>query len=165
MNAGVLDGLITVFHTERSADSLANLQNDLPVLCEEDKAALEARGPRPPRAGPGRRSSTLDPLQCHRGARRAPLTISSIHQATAAQPALCLLCLLLLVRGSLLGRLRKAAPEVQRAPAPRLEHASPADGHAGRRAVLAQRPRRAAPGAARRRPSCRRSDARRGRPR
>ena len=41
MNAGVLDGLITVFHTERSADSLANLQNDLPILCPEDKAALE----------------------------------------------------------------------------------------------------------------------------
>ena len=43
MNAGVLDGLITVFHTERSADSLANLQNDLPILCPEDKAALEVR--------------------------------------------------------------------------------------------------------------------------
>ncbi|KAK9828408.1 hypothetical protein WJX81_005360 [Elliptochloris bilobata] len=42
MNAGVLDGLITVFHTERSTDSLANLQNDLPILCPEDKAALEA---------------------------------------------------------------------------------------------------------------------------
>ncbi len=54
MNAGVLDGLITVFHTERSADSLANLQNDLPVLCAEDKAALEARAPRPPAQGYGR---------------------------------------------------------------------------------------------------------------
>ena len=58
MNAGVLDGLITVFHTERSADSLANLQNDLPILCPEDKAALEVRR----RRGFGRllRSATLD---------------------------------------------------------------------------------------------------------
>ena len=43
MNAGVLDGLITVFHTERSTDSLANLQNDLPILCQEDKTTLEVR--------------------------------------------------------------------------------------------------------------------------
>ena len=51
MNAGVLDGLITVFHTERSADSLANLQNDLPILCPEDKAALEVRRRRGFKAG------------------------------------------------------------------------------------------------------------------
>ena len=39
-NAATLDGLLTVFHTERSPDGVANLQNDLPVLCPADKAAL-----------------------------------------------------------------------------------------------------------------------------
>ncbi|KAK9796683.1 hypothetical protein WJX73_008597 [Symbiochloris irregularis] len=37
-----LDGLLTVFHTERSADSLENSQNDLPVLCEADRTSIEA---------------------------------------------------------------------------------------------------------------------------
>lgn len=37
-----LDGLLTVFHTERSPDGLANKQNDLPVLNATDKASLEA---------------------------------------------------------------------------------------------------------------------------
>ena len=36
-----LDGLLTVFHTERSPDGLANKQNDLPVLNRTDMAALE----------------------------------------------------------------------------------------------------------------------------
>ena len=36
-----LDGLLTVFHTERSSNSLANKQNDLPVLHATDKAALK----------------------------------------------------------------------------------------------------------------------------
>lgn len=37
-----LDGLLTVFHTERSSNSLANKQNDLPILHAMDKTALEA---------------------------------------------------------------------------------------------------------------------------
>ncbi len=37
-----LDGLLTVFHTERSNNSLANKQNELPILHETDKAALKA---------------------------------------------------------------------------------------------------------------------------
>ena len=37
-----LDGLLTVFHTERSADSLENAQNDLPVLCETDRNCITA---------------------------------------------------------------------------------------------------------------------------
>ena len=36
-NSAQLDGLLTVFHTERSADSLQNIQNDLPILTEYDK--------------------------------------------------------------------------------------------------------------------------------
>lgn len=36
-----LDGLITLFHSERSATALTNLQNDLPILCEHDKKAIE----------------------------------------------------------------------------------------------------------------------------
>lgn len=39
-NNATLDGLMTLFHTERSANSLSNIQNDLPALCSEDKAAL-----------------------------------------------------------------------------------------------------------------------------
>ncbi len=38
----VLDGLLTIFHTERSADQVENAQNDLPILCGIDKRALEA---------------------------------------------------------------------------------------------------------------------------
>ena len=41
-NNSELDGLLTVFHTERSSDGLANIQNDLPILCPEDKAGLKA---------------------------------------------------------------------------------------------------------------------------
>lgn len=37
-----LDGLLTVFHTERSNNSLANKQNELPILHETDKEALKA---------------------------------------------------------------------------------------------------------------------------
>lgn len=37
-----LDGLLTVFHTERSPDGLSNKQNDLPILNSEDKATLKA---------------------------------------------------------------------------------------------------------------------------
>ncbi|KAK9824152.1 hypothetical protein WJX72_008125 [[Myrmecia] bisecta] len=43
-NNAVMEGLLTVFHTERSTDSLSNLQNDLPILCEPDKCALKALG-------------------------------------------------------------------------------------------------------------------------
>ena len=41
-NAASLGGLLTVFHTERSEDGLANMQNDLPVLCPEDKQMISA---------------------------------------------------------------------------------------------------------------------------
>ncbi|PRW57775.1 pyruvate kinase isoform C [Chlorella sorokiniana] len=36
----VLDGLLTVFHIERSGESLSNLQNDLPALTDFDKQAI-----------------------------------------------------------------------------------------------------------------------------
>ncbi|KAL4425448.1 hypothetical protein ABPG75_009464 [Micractinium tetrahymenae] len=36
----VLDGLLMVFHTERSNESLSNLQNDLPALTDFDKQAI-----------------------------------------------------------------------------------------------------------------------------
>ena len=36
-NSAELDGLLTVFHTERSTDALQNLQNDLPILTDYDK--------------------------------------------------------------------------------------------------------------------------------
>ncbi|KAL4856094.1 Pyruvate kinase 2 [Chlorella vulgaris] len=36
----VLDGLLMVFHLERSGESLSNLQNDLPALTDFDKQAL-----------------------------------------------------------------------------------------------------------------------------
>lgn len=39
-NDAVLDGLLTVFHTERSSSSLLNVQNDLGVLSEYDKECL-----------------------------------------------------------------------------------------------------------------------------
>lgn len=41
-NSAQLDGLLTVFHTERSADALQNVQNDLPILTDYDKTALKA---------------------------------------------------------------------------------------------------------------------------
>jgi len=41
-NAASLGGLLTVFHTERSEDGLSNMQNDLPVLCPEDKQMITA---------------------------------------------------------------------------------------------------------------------------
>jgi pyruvate kinase len=41
-NSAQLDGLLTVFHTERSTDALQNVQNDLPILNDYDKKALEA---------------------------------------------------------------------------------------------------------------------------
>lgn len=39
-NEALLDGLLTVFHVERSSDELLNLQNDLPLLSEYDKECL-----------------------------------------------------------------------------------------------------------------------------
>ncbi|KXZ44880.1 hypothetical protein GPECTOR_61g833 [Gonium pectorale] len=39
-NDAVLDGLLTVFHAERSVEGLANVQNDLPLLSEYDKECL-----------------------------------------------------------------------------------------------------------------------------
>ncbi|KAK9861213.1 hypothetical protein WJX84_011545 [Apatococcus fuscideae] len=38
----VLDGLLTIFHTERSPDQVDNVQNDLPILCGVDMNALTA---------------------------------------------------------------------------------------------------------------------------
>lgn len=43
-NDAVLDGLLTVFHVERSIDTLANVQNELPLLSEYDKECLAALG-------------------------------------------------------------------------------------------------------------------------
>ncbi|KAG2492389.1 hypothetical protein HYH03_009335 [Edaphochlamys debaryana] len=40
-NDAVLDGLLTVFHAERSTEGLANVQNDLPLLSEYDKECLQ----------------------------------------------------------------------------------------------------------------------------
>lgn len=39
-NEALLDGLLTVFHVERSTDELLNLQNDLPLLSEYDKECM-----------------------------------------------------------------------------------------------------------------------------
>eukprot|EP00879_Flechtneria_rotunda_P021199 GHRR01022332.1.p1 GENE.GHRR01022332.1~~GHRR01022332.1.p1 ORF type:complete len:557 (+),score=186.89 GHRR01022332.1:438-2108(+) len=39
-NEAVLDGLLTVFHVERSSDELLNLQNDLPLLSDYDKECI-----------------------------------------------------------------------------------------------------------------------------
>lgn len=39
-NDAVLDGLLTVFHAERSVEGLANVQNDLPLLSDYDKECL-----------------------------------------------------------------------------------------------------------------------------
>ena len=41
-NEALLDGLLTVFHVERSSDELLNAQNDLPLLSEYDKECLAA---------------------------------------------------------------------------------------------------------------------------
>ncbi|WIA20807.1 hypothetical protein OEZ85_005164 [Tetradesmus obliquus] len=43
-NSAVMDGLMTVFHMERSADSLLNLQNNLPLFSEYDRQAIAALG-------------------------------------------------------------------------------------------------------------------------
>jgi pyruvate kinase len=40
-NNAVLDGLLTIFHQERSADALSNLQNDLPCLTDFDRQAIQ----------------------------------------------------------------------------------------------------------------------------
>lgn len=42
-NDAVLDGLLTVFHAERSSAGLSNVQNELPVLSEYDKDCLQVR--------------------------------------------------------------------------------------------------------------------------
>lgn len=39
-NNALLDGLLTVFHQERSSDALDNVQNDLPALTDFDKHAI-----------------------------------------------------------------------------------------------------------------------------
>jgi len=39
-NDAVLDGLLTVFHQERSEEGLANIQNDLPALTDFDRQAV-----------------------------------------------------------------------------------------------------------------------------
>lgn len=43
-NDAVLDGLLTVFHTERSTSSLLNVQNDMGILSEYDKECLGILG-------------------------------------------------------------------------------------------------------------------------
>jgi pyruvate kinase len=40
-NKSVLDGLLTIFHQERSSEGLANLQNDLPALTDFDRQAIQ----------------------------------------------------------------------------------------------------------------------------
>lgn len=37
----ILDGLLTVFHMERSATALENVQNTLPLLSDYDKEAIK----------------------------------------------------------------------------------------------------------------------------
>eukprot|EP00890_Picochlorum_soloecismus_P002397 jgi/Picsp_1/3158/NSC_05998-R1_pyruvate kinase len=39
-NNAVLDGLLTIFHQERSSEGLSNLQNDLPCLTDFDREAI-----------------------------------------------------------------------------------------------------------------------------
>lgn len=39
-----LDGLVTVFHTERSPDALNNVQNDLPIMTEQDRQGVKELG-------------------------------------------------------------------------------------------------------------------------
>ena len=41
-NNAILDGLLNVFHLERSSEGLSNLQNDLPALTDFDREAIEA---------------------------------------------------------------------------------------------------------------------------
>ena len=43
-NDALLDGLLTLFHVERSTDALLNAQNDLPLLSDYDKECLAALG-------------------------------------------------------------------------------------------------------------------------
>ncbi|GBF87464.1 pyruvate kinase [Raphidocelis subcapitata] len=43
-NGALLDGLLTVFHVERSSDSLENMQNDQPLLSDYDKECLASLG-------------------------------------------------------------------------------------------------------------------------
>lgn len=40
-NNAVLDGLLTIFHQERSSEGLSNLQNDLPCLTDFDREAIK----------------------------------------------------------------------------------------------------------------------------
>ena len=40
-NHATLDGLVTIFHTERSSDVLNNVQNDLPIMTDDDKSAIK----------------------------------------------------------------------------------------------------------------------------
>ena len=40
-NHATLDGLVTIFHTERSPDVLNNIQNDLPIMTDDDKSAIQ----------------------------------------------------------------------------------------------------------------------------
>lgn len=40
-NHANLDGLVTIFHTERSSDTLNNVQNDLPIMTDEDKSNIK----------------------------------------------------------------------------------------------------------------------------
>lgn len=40
-NNAVLDGLLTIFHVERSTDTVSNLQNDLPCLTDFDRQAIQ----------------------------------------------------------------------------------------------------------------------------
>ena len=40
-NHATLDGLVTIFHTERSPDVLNNVQNDLPIMTDDDKSAIQ----------------------------------------------------------------------------------------------------------------------------
>jgi pyruvate kinase len=43
-NDALLDGLLTLFHVERSSDALLNTQNDLPLLSDYDKECLATLG-------------------------------------------------------------------------------------------------------------------------
>ncbi|KAL3153441.1 hypothetical protein ABBQ38_011776 [Trebouxia sp. C0009 RCD-2024] len=40
-NHANLDGLVTIFHTERSPDMLNNVQNDLPIMTSDDKSCIK----------------------------------------------------------------------------------------------------------------------------
>eukprot|EP00877_Chromochloris_zofingiensis_P009130 jgi/Chrzof1/4470/Cz14g14130.t1_PYK3[v5.2] len=43
-NSADMDGLMTVFHMERSSDALVNLQNNLPLFSDYDRQAIEVLG-------------------------------------------------------------------------------------------------------------------------